>query len=202
MRTVCAPGPVVNGVDVSHWNGYVDWAAKKKAGYEFAMIKAEDVVRGQIIIDDTFKGNWKDSKDADILRGAYSFFHPSHNSKEQADRLATLATGMDLPPIIDWEVTDGTAESTDREAGLEFLIELENLTKKTPILYGGSYFLQALGLDSRFAKYPLWVAHYGVKCPLVPAPWMTWIFWQWTGSNGLDRNEFNGSLDQLKTFAS
>lgn len=203
MIKICPTPNTTKGFDASHWQGIVNWQQKKLQGNEFGLIKAEDVHRGQIVGDDQFQNNWTNAKRAGVLRGAYAFFHPSFDPIKQADNLVRLTGNLvgDLPCIIDWEVTDGTLATKDRDNGYMFLTEVYKLTKKLPFIYGSPYFLQALALDRRFNQFPLWVAHYGVACPLVPPPWSTWTMWQWTDANGLDRNLFNGGLAQLKLLA-
>jgi lysozyme len=100
--------------------------------------------------------------------------------------------GNDLSPVMDWETTDGVASVNDRENGYSFLNSVEQLSGRTPIIYGSPYFLEALSLDSRFLRFPLWTAHYGVKAPLVPAPWTTWSFWQYSGTGAVDLDYYTG----------
>src|SRR5207237_15422 len=63
-------------------------------------------------------------------------------------------------------------------------------------------------LDGKFADYPLWVANYGVKCPVLPRGWRSWVFWQHAGNEGratgvkgaVDLNVFRGTLEDLQAF--
>jgi lysozyme len=199
MITVCATGTTIKGFDISHWQPTVDFTGLKAAGNAFCFIKASEGVGTDI----SFDSHWPNAKKAGLITGAYHFFRAAVNPLEQARTFADKVGKLgpeDLPCVMDWEVTDGTATQLDRENGLQFLHSVEALTGKTPLIYGGPYFLTALALDPQFMRFGLWVAHYGPKCPLVPLPWHSWEFWQWNGT-GTDNNLFNGTLDQLKELA-
>lgn len=205
MQRVCA-GNTVKGIDVSHYQPKVDWHEVKRAGYEFAFLKASEGHSPDLM----FKAHRASAREAGVLTGAYHFFHPSQDPSQQAKfflgQVGALQPG-DLPCVLDWEATDGMPGQADRERGFLFLDAVERATGHAPIIYGSPYFLQALSLDLRFARFPLWVAHYGVSCPLVPAPFVTWTFWQSfdkgqvPGVGRDDVNVFNGDLASLKRFA-
>lgn len=205
MKQVCADGPVVRGIDIYHGNMISDVTKLKPAGIEYAFLKAFENS-----VDPKFQTRWASMKDHGIIRGAYDFFHPGHDPLDQANRflkaVGPLSPG-DLPCVLDWESTDGVPASHDRENALIWLHRVKDGTGKTPIIYTGPYFAQALALDAQFAQYPLWVAHYGVKCPLVPAPWKKWTFWQTSETGSVpgipghtDLDVFNGTLEDLRKF--
>lgn len=201
MKTVCSVGETVSGYDVSHYQQDLTIHAKMAAqGKKFCMIKAEEGV----VMDDMLAKHHATAKAAGMLLGYYDFFHPSINAIAQANKILSIIGPLgagDIGFVIDWETTDGAPAFADMNDGLAYLTAIQSACGKAPIIYGGPYFLQALALDSRFLAFPLWVAHYGVACPLVPAPWTYWTFWQFSGSGGLDQNLFNGSLAQLEKFA-
>lgn len=194
MKTVCAVGPTVKGVDVSKWQQPQDWQAFKANGVEFAFIKATE---GTTIVDHMYTRHKVGARAAGLLIGAYHFFHPKYDPKAQAQLFASTVGACDLGFVMDWETTNGVPSAADQAAGHQFLQTVEGLTKRVPIIYTSPYFAQSLALDPAFAKYPLWVAHYGVKCPLVPQPWAKWTFWQYS-DKGLDFNLFNGTGADLK----
>jgi hypothetical protein len=81
-----------------------------------------------------------------------------------------------------------------------------------PIIYTGFYYWQEHGSkDAQWADHPLWIAQYKIDKPTIPAPWKSYIFWQFaeTGpgrvlgaeSNAIDLDYFNGTLEQLQKFA-
>jgi GH25 family lysozyme M1 (1,4-beta-N-acetylmuramidase) len=55
------------------------------------------------------------------------------------------------------------------------------------------------GNCARLGRWPLWIAHWGVARPVVPAPWKTWRLWQYA-SGQPDLDVFNGTADQARRF--
>lgn len=202
MKNVCAAGETIAGYDVSHYQSNMSLHAQMKSRADkFCIIKADE---GEHISDKLFHAHWNEAKAQGMIVGAYNFFHPSQNPIDQAKHFFSIVGKLgpgSFGPVIDWETTDGQPAVKDREAGLAYLEEVASLTGRDPIIYGGPYFLQDLKLDSRFLKYALWTAHYTAKCPLVPAPWTHWTFWQFTETGGLDLNVFNGGMPQLIKMA-
>jgi lysozyme len=199
MNTICAPGVVTSGFDVSQYQPNFDFYERSLLGDKFCFIRG---CYGTTI-DSEFAKSWPNSQAAGLLRGAYCYFLANQSPIQQASILGNLTGYLrpgDLPSVMDWETSSpGPQELLN---ALSFLQEIELLTGKTPIIYGSPYFLDSLSLDSRFLKYPLWIAQYGVQCPLVPSPWPEWSFWQHSDSNGtLDLDLFNGPLSQLQKFA-
>jgi lysozyme len=204
MNKVCANGPVTRGIDIYHGDMITD-ASKLPGQISYAFLKAFEYS-----VDPLFESRWAAFKARGIPRGAYDFFHPSKDPVAQADAFLKIVGPLDesdLPCALDWESTDGISSKLDRARGLAWLERVEQVTKKTPIIYASPYFLQDLWLDQKFARFPLWVANYGVKCPLVPNPFSMWTFWQTSESGAIDGirghvdlDVFNGSLDDLKVF--
>jgi lysozyme len=214
MIKVCAAGPVVKGVDVSHYQRNVVWPAVKASGHEFAFIKASE---GLTRRDPLYRQHRNAAEQAGLMVGAYHFFRAGQNPVEQArhfvNTIGVVNGPQDLPPVLDWETTEGKPDASDVLNGVAFLNELKRLTGRTPIIYTGPYFFQALGayaVNYGLEQYPLWIAHYGTKCPLVPAPFKTWAFHQYsdkghvpgvgTDHDGEDADLFNGTLEQLKAL--
>ncbi len=92
----------VHGVDVSRWQGDIDWETLRTRGANFAFIKATD---GGDHLDPMFKTNWRRAKEAGIKRGAYHFFYWCRTAGEQADWfIRNVPRDPDaLPPVIDVE---------------------------------------------------------------------------------------------------
>ncbi|MEL7116886.1 MAG: GH25 family lysozyme [Pseudomonadota bacterium] len=197
----------VSGIDVSHWQGSVDWSAVKGSGVDFGIAKATEGVN---TVDSEFAANWSGMGDAGILRGAYHFYTVGKDPQAQADHfmsVVTLGSG-DLPPTVDIETESAGAES---DANLikdlhTFLDLLKQNYGADPFIYTGPGFWNA-HFDDSFSGYPLWVAEYGVSQPKPVTGWTYWTIWQHsqTGSvpgvaGNVDLDTFNGGLDQLKKF--
>lgn len=195
----------MKGVDVSYYQGTIDWSAVKADGVEFAFVRISD---GLGTIDTKFEQNWAGTKDAGILRGAYQFFRPNQDAIAQADlfldKLGTLEAN-DLPPVIDVEAAGGMtpAQIADR-VGI-WIDRVKAATGMTPIIYTGFYFWRDSVGAADFPGSPLWHAQYtSAECPNIPPPWTDWAIWQYTASgrvNGIagdvDTNRFNGTREQL-----
>lgn len=201
MQTVCAAGETVPGYDVSSYQDVSVHAQQAAAGAKFCFIKAEEGFNE----DPKFVAHWAAAKAAGMFTGAYNFFHPSVDPIAQAQKFKAIVGPIgpgDLGPVIDWESTDGVPPFQDMNDGFNFLTALQSEYGRGPIVYSAAYFIEAMSLDDRFLAFPLWVANYGVRCPLVPAPWKYWSFWQYgTQNNILDMDVFNGSYDRLKLMA-
>ncbi len=205
---ICSASTTVPGIDVSAWQGNINWPQVRLTGKDFVFIKATE---GDSYISPPFASDWDEARDAGILRGAYHFFRPSADPVAQAELfLNTMgALGLeDMPAVLDWEVTDGVSPSLQIQRAKIWLDIVEAATGKIPIIYTGPSFWNQLGNPEEFVRYSLFIANYEVMCPWIPAPWSEWTFWQ-QGDNGAvggisgntDINVFNGDLAELKRFA-
>ncbi|MGH7297347.1 MAG: glycoside hydrolase family 25 protein [Polyangiaceae bacterium] len=203
--TSCASGQTVEGIDVSKWDGTIDWNQVKKSGRAFAFVRVSD---GLNYPDSTFAANWAGAKGAGIHRGAYQYFEANQNATSQAN-LVLSKLGSDpgeLPVVVDVEVTDGESAATIRSAIDTWSSVIEKGTGRAPVVYVSPGFWPSVG--GKAEADGLWVANWGVSCPSLPSAWSGWQFWQYsdTGSvpgisGQVDLNRFNGSLAQLDAYA-
>ncbi|HEX8187839.1 MAG TPA: GH25 family lysozyme [Pyrinomonadaceae bacterium] len=196
------------GIDVSHFQGHVDWQAVKAAGCAFAFAKATE---GTGVTDPFFAANWAGMKAAGLLRGAYHFFRAAEPAAAQAAHfLSTVGFEPgDLPPVLDIEVNDGVTGGPLVGGVQTWLDAVEPAAGATPVIYTNTPFWDA-HINDQFGSDPLWVAHYTsapAPSPL-PAGWAVWTFWQYSqsihvnGVNGAaDHDYFNGPLTQLQALA-
>jgi len=207
-ETTCADGETVFGIDVSYYQGTIDWDAVAADGVEFAFIRVSD---GLGYPDSQFQNNWQGAQAAGILRGVYQFFREDEDPVDQADYLLAQMGGLgdgDLPPVIDVESTDGAGPGEIVANVQEWIDHVEAATGRKPIVYTGKYFWQDNVGSTAFSSYPLWAAHYGVTCPNIPDQWDDWTFWQYSSSGAVDGiagnvdvNRFNGSWADLLALA-
>ncbi|HEX9942248.1 MAG TPA: GH25 family lysozyme [Thermoanaerobaculia bacterium] len=194
------------GIDVSHFQGTVDWPTVAKAGYAFAFIKATD---GETTVDPEFAQNWTGAAAASLLRGAYHFFRAEDSPQAQVELFwQTVGGNGELPLVVDVEETMGVSAATLISNLTQFLAELQQASGRTPMIYTGPSFWNGLG-TAAFAGYPLWVAEYGVSQPTLPRGWTSWAFWQHSESGSVpgiqgavDLDVFNGPLSTLRQAAS
>jgi lysozyme len=196
----------LKGVDVSHHNKVVTWSKVKSSGRVFAFARVSDGLKTP---DTRFSANWPAMKTAGLVRGAYQFYRPSRDAVEQADfvlRKLAAAGGLkkgDLPPVLDLETTDGLSASSVVAGAKRWLARIESKIGVKPIVYTGNHMAATIGTN--FKNYPLWIAHYGVSCPRIPAGWTRWAIWQNSESGsvpgittgGTDTNFFAGNKTAL-----
>ncbi|HWE30146.1 MAG TPA: GH25 family lysozyme [Polyangia bacterium] len=205
--SVCPGAATLTGVDVSTYQGTVDWGKVKASGRAFAITRVGDGLGG----DNTFDANWAGIKAAGMARGAYQYFRASEDPKQQADvllaKIGTPADG-DLPPTLDLETLDGQSASTVVANVKTWLSYVKMKTGRTPMIYTSPGFWPSIG-NPDLSAYILWVAHWGTTCPTMPAGWSTWAFHQ-DADNGtvpgiagaVDTDVFNGDQAALNGIAS
>ncbi|HSS48571.1 MAG TPA: glycoside hydrolase family 25 protein [Thermoanaerobaculia bacterium] len=196
----------VQGIDVSHYQGTVDWQQVRAAGVQFAFAKATE---GVTLTDPEFATNWAGMKAAGLLRGAYHFFEPTDDAGQQAAFFLSTVPfeSGDLPPVLDVETAAAT--SAELWQGVQtWLDQVEAATGMRPTLYLNSSFANENDAPASLAAYPLWLAQYEVDQPTVPNGWTTWLLWQYSQSgtvNGvsgsLDLDQLNGPLSGLSALA-
>ncbi len=206
---VCADGTTTKGIDVSKWQGTIDWARVKNAGIAFAFIRVSDGANSH---DSKFASNWANARAAGVIRGAYQFFRPAQSVTAQADLLLDAIGGSytpgDLPPVIDVESNGGLSPTTVASRVRQWVDRVQAALGVTPIVYTGKYFWRdEVGSPASFESSPLWIAQYTSLCPDLPGPWSKWTFWQYTSSGSVsgiaghvDTNRFNGTLADLHAF--
>ena len=196
------------GIDVSRFQGTIDWQQVKDANVVYAWIQ---ISRSLTDIDLKFPYNWKRAKEVGILRGAYQRFHPGQDVPGQAnlflDKLGPYQTG-DLPPMLDVEDADGLPAATIAARVKEWMDIVEPALGVKPIIYTGFYFWRDSVGSADLSDHPLWVANYSATCPLVPDHWTKWTFHQYSSTinlpgipeNTVDVDRFDGTLDDLKAL--
>jgi lysozyme len=194
----------LNGLDVSHFQGNIDWLQIAKGGLSFAFVKATE---GLHTFDAMFADNWKRMSGAGIIRGAYHFFHPELDGAGQARHfLATVqVVDGDMPPVIDIELSNNIPGTEIIKGVSTWLDIVSKATNRKPIIYTGPSFWNST-MNDQFGDYPLWIAQYA-ESPKIPKGWNDWTFWQYTekgqiagvGGN-VDLNYFNGTIDDLKSI--
>ena len=202
----------VNGIDVSKYQGNVDWNAVAGSGVKFAWIKASE---GGDRVDPMFQANWDAARAAGVARGAYHFMYWCRDPLEQIkwmEQNVPVEPGA-LPPVLDLEATPDSKtcrRHLEREPTIaEVRVALEEMERyfgKRPVIYTSVDFYEAILSGGAFADYPMWVRstkHH----PSVRYGDRKWVFWQYQadgripGIDGkVDRNVFHGTEDQWNEF--
>ncbi|GIL25979.1 GH25 family lysozyme [Actinocatenispora comari] len=203
------------GIDVSHYQGSINWSSVKGSGIRFAYIKATE---GTSVVDSAFSANYTGAYNAGVIRGAYHFARPGSSSgAAQANYFAAhggawSADNLTLPGALDLEVSgcDGLSASAMVSWIKDFTSTYKADTGRDAVLYTtASWWSSCTGGSTAFgSSNPMWVAHWGVSSPSVPAGWGTYTFWQYADngsvsgiSGAVDTDVFNGSADRLLALA-
>ncbi|MFB9948726.1 GH25 family lysozyme [Rhizobium puerariae] len=202
----------VHGVDVSRWQGDIDWAKLRSQGANFAYIKATD---GGDHLDPMFKTNWRKAGEAGLKRGAYHFFYWCRTAGEQADWfIRNVPRDPDaLPPVIDveWNGESSCKAKLSRKRVLEkmqvFMDKIERYYGQRPIIYTAPDFYED-NLSGELTDYPFWLRAVA-QHPSKVYPGRKWLFWQYSGSGlshgvdgKIDLNVFHGSVEQWHNWIS
>lgn len=198
----------IHGIDVSRYQQTISWDRVKDMNVhdiklQFAFIKATEGVSN---MDPYFKRNFKKSKQAGMVRGAYHFFIATKDGKLQAQNFiknVDLESG-DLPPVLDIEQAYSVRPAQLRKEIKAWLEVVENHYHVRPVIYTYLDFYDK-NLKGYFDDYPLWVAHY--LQPHQPRINRNWTFWQHNEKghvNGIlskvDFNVFNGDSLSFKAL--
>ena len=184
------------GIDVSHFQGDIDWCAVAKAGVGFAYLKA---TQGLAFVDPKFAYNRREGRKADIRLGAYHFFEPDQDPAGQVDHfLAALdKTSLDLPAALDIEISGQASPQGLTESIETWLQRVENALSRRPLIYTNPSFWRESVASSDFGQYPLWIAEYGVQEPALPQGWSDWTLWQHSQNGQVDGIRGPVDLDRL-----
>src|SRR5438105_15914521 len=151
---------MTSGIDVSHWQGSVNWAAVKSAGVVFAFAKATESTSNT---DAQFAANWAGMQGAGLLRGAYHFFHTSQDAASQANFFLSVVNSNggflpgDLPPVLDFE--QASLDQAMSVAAVQSAITtwLQTVAAKIgvkPMIYNNLY-IGTVYVSGLFGTFPL-----------------------------------------------
>lgn len=188
---------MAKGIDVSHWQGVIDWLSVKESRTEFAILKAGGSDDG-FYTDSTFEQNYKEAKAVGLPVGAYYFVGSLCTSRADgiadAKRFLEIIKGksFEYPVYIDLESTNPAAKAGATEACIGFCETME-----AEGYYCGIYASDVSGFAERLditklQKFDKWVARYGSKPQYVK----TYGMWQYSSpgtvsgiSGGVDMDE-------------
>ncbi len=210
-------GYSVRGIDVSAYQGNVNWGAAANAGIKFAYVKATE---GTTYTNPYFNGQYNGAKNNGLFAGAYAFARPDEpNAKAQADYFVNNAQwrvdGRTLPLMLDLEWPYSGSGVSNACWGLSpaamvnwihtFVTEARARTGKPMLIYTSPYWWNPCTNSSRaFADQWLNIPYWNPGPPTyLPAGWSRWTIWQYddAGSQPGDQDVFNGSLAQMAAWA-
>jgi len=216
---------VVQGIDVSHHQGSINWTTVKNSGLQFAFCKATE---GVDFVDVNFHTYMSGAIAAGVPIGPYHFGRlnsgetiPTDAIDEANDFVDAIqgyynTSAMILRPVLDLETLPDNPVSPSIKGYTskwvrDFCNTVESRLGFAPIIYTGGNTAQNY-LEADIANYDLWFAKptstnvYSSAVPPTAANmgiWNEWKFWQWSwvgnvgGINPVDRDVFNGTIQQL-----
>jgi lysozyme len=202
----------VHGIDVSKYQGNIDWPAAARSGVRFAYIKATE---GGDRKDDRFDENWQGARAAGIPTGAYHFYYFCRPVEDQIAWFKThVPPARDaLPPVLDmeWNHLSPTCKKRPPAAQVQadmevFLAEMRRFYGKSPIIYTTVDFHRDVLHSNALGNHAFWVRSVASH-PAAKYADRSWTFWQYTATGSVpgvrgkvDRNVFAGSERQWQQF--
>ena len=197
-------GHDIHGIDVSKWNGDIDWQAARKSGVSFVFVKATE---GKDRIDSAFERNWRGAAAAGLPHAPYHFYYFCSTPDEQADWFIRNVpkAAVRLPPVLDaeWNHASPTCKlrpdaAIVRASLQRFMDRIEAHYGKRPIIYTTVDFHRD-NLIGHFNDYHFWVRSTAAHPEGIYAS-RRWAFWQYTATGVVpgikgdtDINVFSGT---------
>lgn len=195
----------IQGIDVSYFQGDVDWQKVDGAGIRFVYVKATE---GGDRFDPKFLDNWRGAKQAGIARGAYHVMYWCGSAREQAAWFVrhVPADGDALPPVLDVEWNGYSKTCPHHIARAAAIAKMKVMLDamqahlgKRPIIYTEPGFYRDV-LDGAFTDYQFWLRSVAAR-PGAKYGSRDWSFWQFTTTGrvpgvagAVDRSSFNGTV--------
>lgn len=204
----------VVGIDVSSYQGAVDWVSFTKVKRSFAFVKATE---GSSYRNPYFGSQFGGAKAAGMYAGAYHFANPGGKSgKTQATYFvkyggAWKMDGKTLPGVLDIEYNPyggGTCYGLSKKKMVawinDFVTTYKKLTTRDAVIYTTTdWWTRCTGNTTKF-RYtnPLWVARWTPTkgAGTLPGGWPYYTFWQYSATV-IDQNRFSNTLARLKVLA-
>lgn len=177
---------IYDGIDVSEWQGEIDWEEVKNSGIQIVYIRASE---GNNYIDPYAIRNYNGAKENGIKVGFYHYLTARNEAEavEQARFFVSVIKGLsvDCRLAMDFESFDGLDKSEINAISVTFLEEVERLSEKETIIYSDAYNGANTFSKSLARKYPIWVADYGVEEP-ADGNWEVWEGFQYSDEGRIE----------------
>ncbi|RMO83803.1 Glucosyl hydrolase protein [Pseudomonas syringae pv. philadelphi] len=188
------------GIDLSHFNGDVDFRKVAAAGIEFAILKATE---GATVQDNKYSTYRTDARSSGIITGAYHYFRALSSTPEaQRDNIVKTLTAVGFDATTEYFAIDAELQGNDKATPdqltdnlnklLVLLGDEEIFRGKKPFIYCDNDFWKdhVLGDKYSFGDYPLWIADWDVDEPAIPSSWASkgksWSIWQRSDKGRVD----------------
>lgn len=196
FATIASSSEILNGIDVSNWQGYIDYREVKNSGIDVVYIKT---TQGNNIVDAYFRINYNNAKANGLKVGFYHFLtaRTEQEALQQADFFASVIsnTSPDCKLAMDFEEFGDLNIEQINSISETFLERLKQITGKEVIIYSDAYNAKATFGRNLAEKYPLWIAEYGAEAPS-ESNWEYWEGFQYTSQGRV--SGIQGSVDRDK----
>lgn len=184
-----------NGIDISKWQGTIDFKRVKEDGIDVVYIKA---TQGSDYIDSYFERNYKGAKENNLKIGLYHFLtaRDTEEARDEADFFSSVISKkqVDCRLAMDFEAFGRLNRAEINEISKAFLERVKEKTGKEMVIYSDSSNARDIFDEELAKKYPIWVAEYGVREPFSNGKWQSWVGFQYA-DNGRIRG-IRGLVDK------
>lgn len=193
---------IYQGIDVSEWQGRINFKEVAESGIEVVYIRASE---GTTYIDPYFMDNYRGAKENGIRVGFYHFL--TATTTEEAEREAKFFVSNikglepDCKLAMDFEVFNGLGREEINRISKVFLEKVEELSGKECVIYSDASNARDVFDEELAKKYPIWVADYFVDEPANNGKWDSWVGFQYSDkgrikgiSGNVDRDRFTGGI--------
>ncbi|MEW9823662.1 MAG: glycoside hydrolase family 25 protein [Candidatus Symbiodolus clandestinus] len=200
---------ILNGIDVSRWQGEIDWqAGANSSRVEFVIVKATEGATWQ---DPKFQANWQAIKHQGIpIVGAYHFFRSTSTPADQANNILNRLKQVNFNPKEDLVAIDvenrgiGTLTPSEVADSVRQLIGnlSEPVISSKVLIYTSPNWWNSHVQDIGYglSQQPLWVAHWTTaKEPRLPNGWNDWKIWQYTNQGTIPGIQGLVDLNRMQT---
>lgn len=195
-------GSVYEGIDVSGWQGEIDFSQVKNSGINFVYIKSSE---GQNTVDSYFRRNYEEARSNGLNIGFYHYVRArtTEEARLEAEHFANTIAGTvpNCKLAMDFENFGNLSIGEINEISKVFLERVQELTNKEMIIYSNTSSARTIFSQELANEYPLWVAQYYVSNPSDNGKWNVWEGFQYTdrgsvpGINGyVDRDKFTSEI--------
>lgn len=197
-EVLCNDDKYVTGIDVSKYQGVINWDLLDTNEIKFVIVKSTE---GLTIVDKHFKTNWNKIP---VKKGSYHFFHPRTSGKKQAQKfLSTVKFDKGhIIPVIDVEYT--RKWKRHRNIAIknlkEMVSEIIKVTGIKPIIYtNGKFWNDYIKPHYNESDHILWVSDYRDREePYIPSNYNDWHIWQWTNKGVVSGIKGKVDMNYLK----
>lgn len=190
-----------NGIDVSEWQGDIDFTSVRDDGIDAVYIRAGS---GTSYEDPYFERNYDGASRAGLKTGFY--YYVTARSAGQAEYQATffsnLVSGKNYAfrLAMDFEDLSGLTDEEIDTISIAFLDKLRELGDSELLIYSDAFNAKET-FGGELTEYPLWIAEYGVEAPSEDINWSEWVGWQYTDEGSVSGISGNVDRDIFKTGA-